>query len=126
MAANEVLPLIAFGYMFWSIYQILHTTFFLKHQTILVFYAGLFAAVLNTLLNLVLVPVYGFVGAGWSTLCTYAALALYAYRYGQRLHRIDYELGRVATATGLAVCLFLPALLPERLDPAYATYTMLL
>jgi O-antigen/teichoic acid export membrane protein len=124
MAAGEVLPLVAFGYMFWSIYQILHTTFFLKHKTILVFYAGLFAAVLNTLLNLVLVPVYGFVGAGWSTLCTYAALALYAYRYGQRLHRIDYELGRVAAATGLAVCLFLAARLTERLDPAYVAYTV--
>lgn len=70
------------------------------------------AAVLNVLLNLLLVPRWGMVAAGWSTAAAYLVLTVCYAVQGQRMWRIDYELRNAAVlgTITLAAVLLLPRL----------------
>jgi O-antigen/teichoic acid export membrane protein len=111
--AHRPMPLIVAGYVFWAIFQIVHTAFYLRERTGLVSVLVGGAAVLNVVLNLVLVPAHGYPGAAWATLLTFAALALAAWLCAERLMPVRYELGRVAASLALAALLFgIASLLP--------------
>jgi len=53
-----------------------------------------FAAALNILLNLRLIPVYGAIASAWVTLATYGVLFSVSFRWGRRYQRIRYPLAR--------------------------------
>lgn len=48
-------------------------------------------AVLNLVLNYLLIPPYGMMGAAWSTLASYLLMALLSWRASERVYHIDYE-----------------------------------
>jgi O-antigen/teichoic acid export membrane protein len=112
MAANDfaeaarVLPVVAFGYLFWALFQVLHTTFYLRKRTGLV--AGLVggAAIVNLATNALLVPAHGGLGAAWATLVSFAALAVATWILAERVWTVGFELRRIAApilvAGGLA------------------------
>ncbi len=113
--AWRALPLVAAGYLFWALYQIVHTAFYLRERTALVAWTTAFAALCNLGLNALLVPRLGWMGAAWATLATFALLALCAWRLAERLWPVRYEAGRIAGLLALAAGAWAAgmALLPE-------------
>jgi O-antigen/teichoic acid export membrane protein len=104
--SHRAMPIVAFAYVFWAIFQIVHTAFFLREKTgqISLLVAG--AALLNCALNFALVPSWGYMGAAWATLATFAALALAAWIRAEQIFPVGYEVARVVVAVALAACLF--------------------
>ncbi len=62
--------------------------------------ATITAAATNVILNFVLIPGYGIVGAAWANGAAYAVQAGLGYAFSQRFYPIAYEWGRI-----LRVCL---------------------
>jgi O-antigen/teichoic acid export membrane protein len=58
--------------------------------------ATITAAAVNIILNLVLIPGYGMVGAAWANGAAYAVQAGLGYAFSQRFYPIAYEWGRLA------------------------------
>lgn len=117
--SHRAMPLIVLAYVFWAIFQVVHTAFFVREKTgqISMLVAG--AAVFNCALNLVLVPAQGYMGAAWATLATFAALALAAWLRAERLFPVRYEIGRVLAPILLSLALFgASRLLPAGMSPA--------
>ncbi len=104
--SHRAMPIIALGYVFWAIFQVVHTVFYIRQRTgqVTMLVAG--AALLNVALNAVLAPRYGYMGAAWATLFTFVALAFGAWRAGERLMPIGYEIARVAVPIALAVLVY--------------------
>lgn len=106
--AARTLPIVAFGYLFWALFQVLHTTFYLRKRTGHVAWLVGGAAVLNLGLNALLVPGHGDLGAAWATLISFAALAGGAWIAAERLWPVGFEARRIAApialAGGLAWC----------------------
>lgn len=128
MAAREfhsawpALSLVALGYLFWGLYQIVSTVFYRLERTWTVGVIACGAAVLNLVLNAVLVPRLGFMGAAWATLGTFAALALVTWIAAERVLPIGYEWRRIVWPSVLALGLFgLAAVIPDW--PLWATIT---
>jgi O-antigen/teichoic acid export membrane protein len=63
------------------------------------------AAVLNVVLNLVLIPPYGMMGAAIATVAAYALMFVLMTWYAQRVFPVPYQWRRVITAVGAAVAL---------------------
>jgi O-antigen/teichoic acid export membrane protein len=59
-------------------------------------------AAVNVLLNVLLIPPYGMVGAAISTLASYVALFVGMTLYAQRVYPVPYQWRRVLTAVGAA------------------------
>ena len=112
--AARILPWIAFGYLAWALFQVVHTTFYLRRRTSTIPWLVGGAAVLNLALNAALVPAHGTMGAAWATLISFTALAGAAWIAAERLWPVGFERARVLApavlAAGLAGAgLWLPA-----------------
>lgn len=120
MAAPEfhpawpALPIIALGYLFWGLYQVVSTIFYRLERTWTVGVLACGAAVLNLVLNALLVPAHGFMGAAWATLATFGVLAAATWTMAERTLPVGYEWGRILGPFLLAAGLYgLSALIPE-------------
>ena len=63
------------------------------------------AAALNVMLNLVLIPPYGMIGAAVATVAAYSVMLVGMAWWSQHVYPVPYQWRRVATAAGVAVVL---------------------
>jgi O-antigen/teichoic acid export membrane protein len=63
------------------------------------------AALLNVVLNLILIPPYGMMGAAVATVASYTLMFVVMAGYAQRIYATPYQWRRVATAVAAAVAL---------------------
>jgi O-antigen/teichoic acid export membrane protein len=64
-----------------------------------------FAAIVNVVLNLTLIPVYGMMGAAIATVAAYTVMFLGMAWWAQRVFRVPYQWRRVGTAAAAGVAL---------------------
>lgn len=88
-------PWIALSYVFYGAYLIVDTGIFLVDRTSYVIWILGSSALANILLNFLLIPPWGALGAAVATLLSYALLFLIAYQVNQRVFPLQYEWGRV-------------------------------
>ncbi len=98
-----IIPIISLSTLFYGVYNLFTTGISVKKKT---WYAVIFttiSALANIGFNLVLIPLYGAMGAALATLLAYILLALVAYIVNQRLYPIPFEIGMfmMALAVGL-------------------------
>jgi O-antigen/teichoic acid export membrane protein len=105
--AAPVIPIIALSMMFYGIYNMFTTGIALQRK---IWFAALFttiAALVNIGFNLILIPLYGSIGAALSTLFAYALLACVAYIVNQRIYPIPYEIGFFIFTLGVGIAIYI-------------------
>jgi O-antigen/teichoic acid export membrane protein len=105
-AASTVVPIISLSYAFYVFYLATATPFYLKNKTRLLAILVSLAAVLNLLLNYLLIPSYGMIGAGIATLISYIALFLATLIIGRKYYSIPYEYKRFFIIILITVVIF--------------------
>ena len=106
LSAHTVVPVVMAGLLCLAASQFFETGVHLMKRTVYRAIALVSAAISNVLLNLVLIPRFGMMGAAYATLLSFAILAALAYVFGQRLYSIPYEFGRVARIGVIALALY--------------------
>jgi O-antigen/teichoic acid export membrane protein len=108
-AAAAVIPWIALGAMFQGLYVVGSIGIVITKQTRLYPLATGCAAAVSLLVNALLVPRFGFMGAAWANTIAYGTLAAVTVSFSLRSYPIPYEWGRLlkvavagVTAYGLA------------------------
>ena len=109
LSAAPIIPIIAASIMFFGVYNIFTTGVSIRRKTWFAVAFTTTSALINIVLNLVLIPLYGSIGAALSTLIAYAILALMAYIVNQRLYPIPFEIGRFAIALLIGGVLYVGA-----------------
>lgn len=61
------------------------------------------AAATSVVLNLLLIPRFGMLGAAWASVAAYGVLAAVAFSFSRRFYRIEYEWGRILRVVVAAV-----------------------
>jgi O-antigen/teichoic acid export membrane protein len=82
--------LIAAGVMLWGVSVMLTQVFYGARRTLPVGVVTVAAALLNLLLNLLLVPVWGVSGAAFATLVSYAVSCAALYALSRPVARLDF------------------------------------
>lgn len=106
-AEAMIIPVIAVSITFYGIYFMLMIGVNITRKTWL---GGVFvfiAAIVNTALNLVLIPRYGAMGAAIATLVAYVVLAAIAYVVNQRIYPIPFEIDIFTGALLVGIVLYL-------------------
>ena len=62
-------------------------------------------AAVNIVLNVLLIPSYGMMGAAIATVAAYTWMFLVASWYAQRIYPVPYQWRRIALIAGVSVCL---------------------
>ena len=116
-AGRFVVPFSAFAYVLFGVFTIVSTGLNIESQTRRVPVVLAAAAAANLALNLLLVPILGFLGSAIATLVSYAALAVAAGIVSQHYYAVPWEARRVAAL--LAVGMGLAALALVGPDQVY-------
>ena len=85
-----VVPILALGYVFLGIYYNLSVWYKLTNKNMYGAYITIVGVIITIVLNIVLVPLYGYVGSAWATFVCYGYMMVVSYLSGQKHYRIPY------------------------------------
>lgn len=86
-----VVPILLMANLCLGVFYNLSMWYKLTGQTRYGAYFAIFGGVLTVILLFVLIPTFGYMGAAWATLITYAAMMVMSYITGQKNHPIPYD-----------------------------------
>jgi len=114
----KIIPVILLAYVLNGAYVNFLVGVYLEKRTSVLPYIFGAGAVVNVAANVLLIPLYGMMGAAYATLLSYAVLAAGIFVPSQRLYRIEYEWGKILALLSVATLIVsvFRLLLP---DPAY-------
>jgi O-antigen/teichoic acid export membrane protein len=92
--------------VFYGVYYIFTIGVGVRRKTWFVSLAMTLAALINVGCNLVLIPLYGSMGAALSTLIAYVFLALIMYVVNQRVYPIPFEINIFAMALLVGIAMY--------------------
>lgn len=108
--AAYLVPPIASGIFFTSLYNLYSNLILYKERTVFVMLATIVAAASNIALNVILLPVFGYVAAAYATLASCCLLALMQYIFSKKLgiahvmnNRFSLTLSVFMVVAGVAV-----------------------
>lgn len=96
LAAEAVVPLIAWGSVFQALAHVPARGIYLVKKTAVLPLVFGVPALLNVGLNFLLIPSFGMLGAAWATFLSYPALFALILAVAQRVYPIPYDYGRMA------------------------------
>ena len=106
-SAATIIPIIAVSIMFYGFDNIFMTGVSICRKTWFAVAFTAIAALVNLLLNLILIPKMGSTGAALSTLIAYILLAGIAYVVNQRIYPIPYQIGLFTIALIMGVAFYI-------------------
>jgi len=102
----KVVPIVMFSFIFQGIFFNLSLWYKLTDKT----YFGALFSVLGTIIivamNVILVPVYSYMGCAWAALACYFVIMLISYYYGQKHMPIKYDLKTIGLYTLVTILLY--------------------
>lgn len=106
----RVVPIVMAAEMFMGIYFNLSFWYKLIDETRWGAYFSIIGCSVVIILNVVFVPIYGYIACAWAGFAGYATAMILSYVVGQKKYPINYDLRRIGSYTLLAIILYIPAM----------------
>ena len=88
----NVVPILLIANLFLGIFFNFSMWYKLNDMTKYGAYLAIFGSVITIVLNIILIPKYGYVGSAWTTFICYVFMTLLSYYWGQKYYKIPYDL----------------------------------
>ena len=105
-AGLKVVPVIMAAEFFFGIFFNLSLWYKLTDKTVWGTWFSLLGLAVTVVLNVLLVPRYGYMGCAWAAFCCYGVMMLASYFVGNAKYPIGYNVGRLMFYVGLAAVLY--------------------
>ena len=106
-AGLRVVPIVMIAEIFMGVYFNLSFWYKLTDNTMWGAYFSIIACVVVILMNVFLIPVFGYMACAWAGFTGYAIAMLLSYFVGQKKYPINYDLRGIGCYVGLATLLYL-------------------
>ncbi len=90
-----VVPVLLMAKLFLGVYWNLSIWYKLTDKTRFGAWFAVVGAVITIVLNVLLIPRYGYHGSAWAALACYFSLALMSYLFGRRYYPVPYDVGKI-------------------------------
>ena len=118
----HIVPILSMAGVFLGIYYNLSVWYKLTNRNLFGAYITVAGAIITILLNILLIPLFGYTGAAWATFVCYAFMMVVSYIYGQKHYPIPYARKKLLSYMGCAVLLYGVHALIVWLLPEHAGY----
>lgn len=109
-ATLAIVPVILLSNLLLGIYHNLSVWYKLTDRTRFGMYISVFGAAVTIILNLVFIPIIGFMAAAWATLAAYGSMALISWLLGRKYYPVPYDIPRIlfylSSSASLAFVIF--------------------
>lgn len=110
LQASKIIPILLLAYVFDGMRTMFGYHILFVKKTAWNAYLTLGGAVLNIVLNIMIIPVYGYIGAAFTTLISSIVLFLTYYKVAQKQIYVSYKVGRNLVLIILSVFLYVISL----------------
>ncbi len=107
--ALKIVPIIVIANFFFGIYYNLSTWYKVTDKTYVGTIVSWMGAGLTIALNLIFIPIIGFMASAWATLAAYGVMMVISYFWGQKSYKIPYKSRKILLYMILSVGLGLLA-----------------
>lgn len=104
---REVIPILLLAYMFLGTFYNLSIWYKLSDKTIWGAVISIMGAVITIVLNIVLIPTYGYMGSAYATFGCYLIMMIVTYCLGQKYYPIPYNLSKFFLYLGVSVGIYI-------------------
>lgn len=105
-AGLAVVPILLLANVFLGIYYNQSIWYKLSGQTKFGAYIAISGALITILINVIFIPLYGFMASAWATLIVYAFQMVASYLLGQKYYPIKYNLRKFVLYLGTALLFY--------------------
>jgi O-antigen/teichoic acid export membrane protein len=102
----QVVPILLFANLFLGVYLNLSMWYKLSGKTKYGAWFSIVGAIITIVLNFLLIPKMGYMGAAWATFICYGAIMVISYIYGQKHYAIPYSIMVCASIVLFSVVLW--------------------
>jgi O-antigen/teichoic acid export membrane protein len=103
--ALQIVPIILLANLFLGIYHNLSVWYKLTDKTKYGMYFSVFGAIITVVLNVLFIPVYGYIASAWITLIAYGSMMVLSYFYSRKHYKITYNIPKISFYIGLSAIL---------------------
>lgn len=104
-AGLPAVPYLLFGYVCLGIYMNLSVWYRLSDQTRYGLYISLVGAIFTIVMNIALIPKYGYMASAWVSMMAYFIIMVISYVLGQKFYPIPYNLKRMIAYLSISLIL---------------------
>ncbi|MBN1253010.1 MAG: polysaccharide biosynthesis C-terminal domain-containing protein [Bacteroidales bacterium] len=122
----KIVPVLLFGKIFFGIVFNLSIWYKLTNKTKYAVILAFVGAIVTIILNIILVPIFGYLGAAWAAFFAYFAMMLLSYYYGNKHYYIEYDLKNIFIYLIIALLIYFLNLLLRYLIDYYIILNILL
>ena len=102
----EIVPIILSAKLFLGVFYNLSLWYKLTNKTLYGAIIAIIGGLITIILNVLLIPKFGFIGSAWANFISYFAIMTISYFWGRRVYRINYELNRILLYSILAMSIY--------------------
>jgi len=103
--ALRIVPIILLANLFLGIYNNLSVWYKLTDKTKYGMYFSIIGAVITIAINIIFIPIIGFMASAWATLIAYGLMTIISYIYGKKHYKIPYDLKKILMYITVSVAL---------------------
>jgi O-antigen/teichoic acid export membrane protein len=111
----KVVPLILMADLFFGVFFSASIWYKLKDRTWYGAYIALIGATITITLNILLIPLIGYMGSAWAVLVCYFIMMIINYFWGQKFYPIPYNLKRIGLYFATALFLYALSFITSRI-----------
>ena len=125
LPAADITPIICLGYVFFSMVSFVTLSAALHKKTQVLIIPSLIAASVNLAGNMIIIPIWGALGAGFVTVLTFAVLMISNHLVCRRIAPIEFGLTKVIKILGVCVLTYIAFyLIRGFITPIWLLYAM--
>ena len=105
-AGLQIVPIVLMAKLFLGIFYNLSVWYKLTDKTL---YGGVIAmagAAITIIMNILLIPKYGYMGSAWANFTCYLSMMLISFWWGRKIYPVQYKLKKIALLSLSAIFLF--------------------
>lgn len=101
--AIVVVPIISMAYLLYGVY-INHSIWYkLNDMTVYAVYITLIGAVITVLINVVFIPVYGYMASAWAHIASYGSMIIASFIFAESRYKVSYNIKQFIPYFSMAI-----------------------
>ena len=101
--AIAIVPIISMAYLLYGIYVNHSIWYKINDMTVYAVYISVAGVIITILINILLIPVYGYMASAWAHVAAYAVMILMSFAFARKYYRVEYNVTRFIPYFILAV-----------------------
>lgn len=106
----KVVPIVLFSFIFQGVFFNLSLWYKLSDKTMYGAWFSILGTIIIVIMNIVLVPIYSYMGCAWAAFVCYFVIMIVSYYFGQKHMPIKYDLKTIGLYTGVTVLIYVISL----------------